>query len=547
MNIDYFVSPKDFKPDLPTAKTYNGIYSMHKYWAKKPYNIIRDFILNYTNKDEIVLDPFCGSGISVTEAIFTGRKAIGIDINPIAIFITEMMLKKIQIKKLKEEYNKLELECKDKIDNLYLVKRRGEQFIGTHFLWKDDQLTEIWYNRSNKKVIDTPTYDDINLANSFSYDKIPYFYPERKFFNNSRINADGNKHIYELFTPRNLYALSLLYDRIEKISDEDIRNALKFVFTASLGQASKLVFIIKRRGKFSNKRREIERKEVGSWVIGYWIPKEHFEINVWKCFENRYRKILSAKEKQMRTEYLFEPSTNFDDLAKTNKNLMLVLGSTNNELKNFPDNSIDYIITDPPHGDRIPYLELSMMWNEWLRKEVNYDDEIVISDSRDRNKDITNYLELFNNVLKNVERVLKPDHYFTLIFNSLDDYAWINLVKSLNDLNFVLYKIEFLRYSSNSVVQDTRDGGLKTDFVLTFKKDQNKIKKEVELLTGDKFQNIIMNKIRDFIGKSEKGLETYEILNFLISEFYKDNRIFKLSEVLNILKNNFTKVGNKWK
>ncbi len=70
------------------AESYTGIYGMHKYWSKKPYNIIQDFILRYTKKGEIVIDPFCGSGISITESIFTGRKAIGIDINPSAIFIT---------------------------------------------------------------------------------------------------------------------------------------------------------------------------------------------------------------------------------------------------------------------------------------------------------------------------------------------------------------------------------------------------------------------------------------------------------------------------
>jgi hypothetical protein len=40
------------------AESYTGIYSMHKYWSKKPYNIIQNFILRYTNEDEIVVDPF---------------------------------------------------------------------------------------------------------------------------------------------------------------------------------------------------------------------------------------------------------------------------------------------------------------------------------------------------------------------------------------------------------------------------------------------------------------------------------------------------------
>lgn len=42
-----------------------------------------------------MIDLFCDSGISVIESIILERKAVGIDINPAAIFITEQMLKKI--------------------------------------------------------------------------------------------------------------------------------------------------------------------------------------------------------------------------------------------------------------------------------------------------------------------------------------------------------------------------------------------------------------------------------------------------------------------
>ena len=106
------------------AESYTGIYSMHKYWSKKPYNIIRDFILRYTNKDEIVIDPFCGSGISITESVFTGRKAIGIDINPAAIFITIQMINKIPMKLIREEFSKLESEIKGVINSFYVRKKK---------------------------------------------------------------------------------------------------------------------------------------------------------------------------------------------------------------------------------------------------------------------------------------------------------------------------------------------------------------------------------------------------------------------------------------
>jgi len=531
------------------AKSYTGIYSMHKYWSKKPFNIIRDFVLKYSKKGEIVLDSFCGSGISVTESIFTGRKAIGIDINPSAIFITKQMLNKVSSKKLYEEFKRLEDKCRDKINGFYTVRRSGKQFIGTHFLWKNGHLTEVWYKNGkgrNSKVIDSPIEADIELANSFSYENIPYYFPKRNFFHNSRINAKRKDRIYNLFTPRNLMALSYLLDSIEKIKDNNVREMLRFTFTSAVGQASKMVFVVKRRGKFNGQTRKKERKEVGSWVIGYWVPKENFEINAWNCFENKFKRILKAKKEQEHTKYDIIEACNFRELKDGNKNLLLVNDSAVNFLEEIPDNSVDYIITDPPHGNRMPYLEQSMMWNEWLKKDVNYEDEIVISESKDRKKDIKNYYFLLNQVLKHIERVLKPNRHFSLMFNSLDDKTWINLIQLMNELKFELHKVETLGYSANSVVQDNRKAGLKTDFVFTFEKNTNKLKKEIEMYTIDRHKEIIKSKIDSYIDESINGLEIYEILNILVNDLLKERKFFKLSEVLKIIRNDYKDENNKW-
>lgn len=535
--------------DNHIAESYTGIYAMHKYWSKKPYNIIREFILRYTEKGEIVLDPFCGSGISVTESIFTERKAIGIDINPSAIFITKQMINKVTTKLIQKEFSKLESEIKDVINSFYIVKRRDKKFIGTHFIWENSKLTEVWYKndvKSRTKIIERPMQDDLELASSFSYDEIPCYYPKDRFFHNSRINANRENHIYELFTPRNLMALSLLMDRIEKIENKDIREFFKFCFTASIGQASRMVFVVKRRGKFNGKSRKTERKEVGSWVIGYWVPKENFEINVWNCFENRYRKILKAKKGLEYKKYSIDEATNFEELLDL-KNLLLINKPAQKALKELPDNSIDYVITDPPHGNRQPYLELSMLWNSWLKKEVNYEEEIVISESKDRKKDIHNYYKLLSEVLAEIERILKPNRYFSLMFNSLDDETWINLLIHISSLKFDLEKVETLEYSANSVVQDTRRAGLKTDFILTFRKNPNKIIKDIELISIKNNKDYIVNLIEDYLKNSmNKYLETYQILNLLISELLHQNKFFRLSEILNILKTDFDKEGYKW-
>ena len=84
---------------------------------------------------------------------------------------------------------------------------------------------------------------------------------------------------------------SLINDEIKNIEDPNIRDVFKLTLTGTLSQASNLVFVIRGR-----KRNEgaAPKAEVGSWVIGYWVPEEHFEINVWNCFENRFKRIINT-------------------------------------------------------------------------------------------------------------------------------------------------------------------------------------------------------------------------------------------------------------
>lgn len=299
-----------------------------------------------------------------------------------------------------------------------------------------------------------------------------------------------------------------------------------------------MVFVIKRRGKFTSKSRE--RKEVGSWVIGYWVPKENFEINVWNCFENKYRKILKAK-KELKYKNSINEAISFEELFNS-KNVLLINEPAQKALKRILDNSVDYVITDPPHGDRQPYLELSMLWNRWLKKDVNYKDEIVISNAKDRKKDIHNYYTLLNEVFAEIERILKPNKYFSLMFNSLDDETWMNLIFYTSNLIFDLEKVETLEYSARSVVQDTRRAGLKTDFVLAFRKNLNKVAREIELISVKENKDYMISIIKDYLEDSgEEQLELYQGLNVLVSKFLQQNKFFRLSEVLTILKEGFNK------
>ena len=517
------------------AKSYTGLYAMHKYWGKKPFNIMADFIKKYTLPDEIVLDPFCGSGVSVTEDVFNRRKGVGIDINPISILITKNIIQNIDLKLVLNEFNKIEAKVKDKIQELYVVERNGQKYEGQNSLWENGELTEVRYsNGTRKRYADVPNQKDIEKAFEISYNKIDTFFPRENFFHNSRINANRENQTSDLFTPRNLLALSLIYQEIENITNNQIKDFFKFCFTASMGQSSKMVFVIKRRNKTkeNGSTKISEKKEIGSWVIGYWMPNDYFENNAWTCFENRFKKIFKAKKEQSKLGQNYRQGDHFEALDKTD--FILVKSPSQDYLKSLPENSIDYILTDPPHGNRIPYLELSLLWNSWLKENVDYEKEIIISESKDRKKDKNNYNTLMYSVFKECYRVLKPEKKLSFMFNSLDDDAWISSVEMFRSIGYKLELVETLGYSANSVVQDNRKNSLQTDFIITYSKPLRPIITDrLEIIRFSEYPDLIM-KISEL---KKKDYKPYQIMNHIMKELLSQDKFLNVSELIKEIDN----------
>jgi len=104
-----------------TPVTYKGLYSMHKYWGKKPHNIIRSFIECYTKEGQIVMDPFWGSGVTAIEALLAKRKTSAIDLNPVATFITRATLIPVNPKDIEMEYYRIRDTVESNINELYLT------------------------------------------------------------------------------------------------------------------------------------------------------------------------------------------------------------------------------------------------------------------------------------------------------------------------------------------------------------------------------------------------------------------------------------------
>lgn len=83
--------------------TSYATHGFHKYPAKFIPQLAKRCITNLTKKDEIICDPFMGCGTTLIEALVSGRKAVGVDINPIAWLISKAKTTPINPENLKTE------------------------------------------------------------------------------------------------------------------------------------------------------------------------------------------------------------------------------------------------------------------------------------------------------------------------------------------------------------------------------------------------------------------------------------------------------------
>jgi len=452
-------------------KGYTGLYSFHKYWGKKPSETIRFLIEKLSAPSDIVCDPFVGSGVCAVEALSCCRRVIGIDLNPIAIEISRFLAKPPDLDSIKSTFQNLKSMLETKINESYTIEHPFKT--ATHCLWQEGTLKAIWTKKkgSRGRIELSPQKSDLELSNSFQNYQ-PRLLPKPIFFNNSRINSHSRLQSSDLFTGRALRNVELLLDAILQIPSVSLRDAFLLCLTASSGQMSKMVFAITNRGKTTG---NISTKiEVGSWVIGYWRPKFNFEINVWNCFQGKAVKLINtlAKLNGANLQNDTTIASNPLEVISGKSSIALVLGDALDALCKIPSNSIHLILTDPPHSDRIPYLELSEMWNTILKVKPDYEQEIVVSNAKDRGKTKEKYNQKMAEFLDIACKKLTPGGILALIYNARGVDSWKYLNKAFLKEKGGLGYLGFLplNYSANSVVQDNRVGSLEGDYVLIFKK-----------------------------------------------------------------------------
>ena len=116
------------------------IYHMHKWFARRVGSTFRSLILslfldenpmtrfyekvvlkNARGEPPIVLDPFMGGGTTIVEGHRLGCRTIGVDINPMAWFITKKELESVDLTQLEAEFHRIKEAVESKVLALYMT------------------------------------------------------------------------------------------------------------------------------------------------------------------------------------------------------------------------------------------------------------------------------------------------------------------------------------------------------------------------------------------------------------------------------------------
>lgn len=85
--------------DFARADTSYLTHGLHDYPARMIPQIARRLINLYTQENDKILDPFCGSGTTLVEARLANRSALGNDVNPLAVLLAKVKSTPINFEK----------------------------------------------------------------------------------------------------------------------------------------------------------------------------------------------------------------------------------------------------------------------------------------------------------------------------------------------------------------------------------------------------------------------------------------------------------------
>ncbi len=317
-----------------------------------------------------------------------------------------------------------------KIGDLVLDSFAGSGVTAIEALMLDRRAIHIDINPLSTFMVDSVLVPvELNeLENKFL--EICYKFEKEKPKNEKQINSQLKKIKYpkgislpkdsdvrmieQLFTDKQIVELSLLKKLIKKVENINIRKSLLLAFYNTLTIINKTFHDTPRGGG----------NHFGYYYRYRVAPKPSYKDTL-EVFKRKFYRVYNGKK---------EVLTKVDE--QSYQNLLVKKGSAT-DLSFLPNESVDYIYTDPPYGKKIPYLDLSIMWNAWLDLEVTEEDynlEAIVGGEKQKSKE--EYNRLIAKSIEEMFRVLKFNRWMSFVFAHKDPEFWHLIIDTAESCGF---------------------------------------------------------------------------------------------------------------
>lgn len=459
---------------------------VHPYWARKPLNIIKHLVSQFSKKGDIVADPFVGSGTTVFAALSEGRKAIASDLNPLAIFVTSSIVELLESpeEKITAAYQFLD-DLSEQVlplfhyrDDLFVERERfvvnGEFEDGNFTLIPTEVVLKKKTGKTLKgRQIEEPTANWLTKQATSPLSSSPIDFETLRLRPNSRIAIPNGATLAHYYEYKNKIAINM---------------ALQLIASGKYGRANEKTLKLLLSASLPLLRLS-DKKASSQWP--YWRPKEHLTSR--NPIPILLKKIQAIEQAAVWLKM---------NVARKNKqNLSDLLQLYNSPIQSLIPKYVrseqaDLVLTDPPYSDQAPYLEYSALWIDLIGLELpalSYQHEIVKTDAPSRVADTKDYIPRLREGLKACANLLKPKGVLIWFYqdHSLEHWAALDEEAVANGLTVLdVIPMEKQRRSLKTVTSPgtTLDG----DLILIFRKSYAEIDHKH---TNDQVQRFIVDKL----------------------------------------------------
>jgi 16S rRNA G966 N2-methylase RsmD len=253
----------------------------------------------------------------------------------------------------------------------------------------------------------------------------------------------GITHLHHFYTKRNFLVMSFLWEKAKDF-EPTVCDAIRLLLLSyNAPHATLMTRVVVKK---NSKDFVVTSAQSGVLYISSLPVEKNIIMGIKRklgCFEEAF-------------EYLNHCSGHIDVINQSSQRLAQ------------PDQSVDYVFTDPPFGDFIPYAEVNQINELWLGEPTNRTDEIIISPSQ--KKDVSCYQKMMTDVFSEMRRVLKDGAFATVVFHASKATVWNALRAAYSDAGFSVDATTSLDKSQASFKQVVSEGSVQGDPLILLSK-----------------------------------------------------------------------------